>query len=223
MVQMDEGRDRVLQRDALRLAFLRRLYDETDGSTRAMVPLDQLAEALNLGRADAARILDYLRAEGLAGVAGAGPLVEITHFGVLEVEESIRNPDRGTEHFTPAVIQQTILIGNQISNSSIAFAGGDIQQVHQPGIDVIELTALVRELAALVARLGLSEDEQRAAALDLETVEVQLRSPQPNRAVLREALKSVRTIVEGAIGGAATPEVADLVHRLAHAVDVLMH
>jgi hypothetical protein len=219
---MTDDRDRILRHDGLRLAFLRRLYDETDGNPRVMVHLDQIAKPLELQHAEAMQVLDYLRGEGLAEVRAFGPMIEITHFGIVEVEDSIRQPDRGTLHFSPAVIQQTILIGNQISNSPFAVAGGDIEQVVEAPIDVDAVADLVGELRALVGVLTIPEDRAQVVALDLETVDAQLRSPRPNRGILREALKSTKAIAEGAVGGAATPELVDLLHRLAHMID-LMH
>jgi hypothetical protein len=220
---LTDAKQQVLRRDALRLAFLRRLYDGTDGNPRHMVHLDEIAAPLELGHADAMQVLDYLRGEGLAEVRAFGPLIEITHFGIQEVEESIRNPDRGTVHFSPAVIQQTIFIGNRISNSPIAVASGDVQQAVASAIDLEALANLVRELRASLPSVGIDDDQRLAVILDLESADAQLRSPKPNRAVLREALKSTKSVMEGAIGGAMTPELVDLLHRLGHAIEALVH
>lgn len=64
-----------------------------------------------------------------------------------------------------------------------------------------DLSEAIEKLATeLVARGlgGVAHDIQA----DVETIKAQLKKPEPNRGILRESAKSMRTIIEGAVGGA---------------------
>ena len=77
-----------------------------------------------------------------------------------------------------------------------------------PVLDVAELKALERFISAYQTaqdsgELDQLDPEDRAEmAAEVETLESQRRSPRPKRVIVREALRSIRSIVEQAAGGA---------------------
>jgi hypothetical protein len=218
---MSDRGDELLRRDSLRLAFLRRLYDVSDGNPDAIIPLDQIAAYLGIARQEAWSICDYLSGEYLVELVASGRIA-ITHDGRIEVETTIRDPDRGSNHFTPPVIRQTVIIANEIKNSAIAIESPGAHQT--AGVsDYSALPGLVIELRELVASLGLDADDRAVIDADLQTVDIQLASPKPNLRAVRVVLASTQRILEGAVGGAAAPEVLDLFHRLAQPDRTLPH
>src|SRR5919197_800960 len=104
---------------AQRFAFLKALYDESEGSTRALVPMDVISEQLGFDRQHSAKLADYLADEDLLRYAAAGPMLEITHWGVKEVEEALSAPEEPTEHFPPIVVAQNYLQVGTMSHSQV--------------------------------------------------------------------------------------------------------
>jgi len=102
----------ILEKDKKRYEILRWIFDEADGDESSFVDLRKLidektdySEANRLER-EFETISDYLAGENLIKqIAENGLFVQLTHQGVIEVEESIRNPEKPTEHFSVPVIQ----------------------------------------------------------------------------------------------------------------------
>src|ERR1700674_1281967 len=93
--------DLIVEKQKKRYALLRKIYELTEGVESRIVELE-CPETLDLG--EVLSIIDYLSAEGLVvQLSGNAPLVQISHRGVVEVEESVTNPNRPTEHFLAQV------------------------------------------------------------------------------------------------------------------------
>ena len=88
-----------------RYTLLRKVYDEAKGSQHNPAPFFSIAEKEGLSREEAEDIYYYLFEERLIKDFAVGTSVVITHRGIVEVEESIRNPGKPTEHFTPSITQ----------------------------------------------------------------------------------------------------------------------
>ncbi len=74
-------------------------------------------------------------------------------------------------------------------------------------------TAVLAELRTVLA--SAVEDEDRAAAnADIACVEAQLASPRPNEAVVREGLRSLRSVAENLVASGAFQGLLELVQRL---------
>lgn len=88
-----------------RYLLLRKLYERSGGSERVNINFFSLAKEEGLSKEDAQDIYDYLWKEELIGDRRAGGGVAISHRGIIEIEQSISNPQRPTEHFAPTVVQ----------------------------------------------------------------------------------------------------------------------
>lgn len=88
-----------------RYLLLRRLYEESRGSTRVSINFFDLAKKEGLSKEDALDICDYLLREGLIGDRRAGGGVSISHKGRKEIEQSISNPQWPAEDFPPTIVQ----------------------------------------------------------------------------------------------------------------------
>lgn len=102
---MKNTAQRIQERQAHRYRLLRQLYDKVDGVIGVSVPFSELSEDAGLNENDADAALDYLSQEGLVSLDSFGPMVSITHQGIVEVEQSINKPERSTEHFSNQIIQ----------------------------------------------------------------------------------------------------------------------
>ena len=76
-------------------------------------------------------------------------------------------------------------------------------------ISVIDVTQALQQIVTELAATGRG-DVAHAIQADVETLKVQLAKPEPNRTILREAAGSVKSVIEGALGGiigtAMTPQ-----------------
>jgi hypothetical protein len=70
-----------------RFAFLRAVYDETGGTTDRMVQMNEIGGKLGFGEELTDKIVSYLIGENLLEWAAMGGLIELTHWGLKEVEE----------------------------------------------------------------------------------------------------------------------------------------
>jgi len=102
------------------------------------------------------------------------------------------------------VENQTVIHG--MSNSQVQQGTSHSNQavVQAPGVDGAAIANFVAELRKQVDTLGLSEGARQEIEADIATVEVQGRSPKPRAVIIKEALKSIRSILENAAGGTLT-------------------
>ena len=70
-------------------------------------------------------------------------------------------------------------------------------------IDLAAVRSFVQTLRQTIDDLALDPDSRREAEAELRTVESQIASPRPKSSIIREGLKSLRQILEGAAGSAA--------------------
>jgi hypothetical protein len=205
---------------AQRFAYLRAVYDETDGTADRMVQMNEIGGTLGLDDELTDKIVNYLIGENLLEWAALGGLIELTHWGLKEVEEVLSAPQQPTEHFLPLVVAENVLQIGSMTNSQVQQrTSGSIQTL--TSVDVDGLGALLTELRARIAELDLREEERAEVEADLTTIDAQLGSPQPKAAILRESLASVRSIVEGAVGGGlvmASPQLMHTLETLGHAI-----
>jgi hypothetical protein len=92
----------IVAKQTKRYRTLLEMYEITDGNAGKDVHPSTLRERLGLSEDELHRVFDYLDAEGLIK---RGASLQISHKGIIEIEDSIQNPNRRTEHFMSVVIQ----------------------------------------------------------------------------------------------------------------------
>ena len=179
-----DDRAKVIATQRNRWTFLRNLYEAQEQLPAGQM---QAESATDVGRAiglsdnaEIDRIFTYLADAGLIKPIAQGPLLRITVSGIDAVERALAAPEESTEHFLPV----NVLNG----------AGDGSQPVDCQG-----LRSLLPQLRD--ALHPLSGDDAAVALAHVETLEAQIKSPAPSHAIVRESLKSLRTILEGAGGG----------------------
>lgn len=180
-----------------RFQFLRRLYEETEGSKFNRVDSYQVGEKHGFDRDLTDKITQYLNDENLIKFVGLNTsLIEITHEGVREVEEALSNPDAPTTHFPPL----NIIIGPVI-NSPIQQGSPQATQEVIIGEDKCEeLKGLLQSLKESIDKLGLEAQAKSDLQADIQTIEAQMSSSKPKLTIITECVGSIRNILEGAAG-----------------------
>ncbi|HSH59142.1 MAG TPA: hypothetical protein VK988_05765, partial [Acidimicrobiales bacterium] len=161
---------------------------------------------------EASAVVEYLSAEGLIEHE-MGNQASITHAGVVEVEEALEHPSRPTEHF-PAVnlvMVQGSVVGSQIQAGTI---GSEQQQQVQLLQEREAVTQFLAELRTALASAAVEDEDRAAANADISCVEAQLASPRPNAAVIREGLRSLRSVAENLVASGAFQGLLELAQRL---------
>jgi hypothetical protein len=216
-VNADDGDEmNIRQKDEQRLAFLHRLYELVEGSTSRMFPQSEVGAALRFDDNTVEEIVEYLSDKYLVERRAFGGMIGITTYGVDEVEEALRGPREGTEHFAFAVINN-VLIAERIEGSQIQLGTSHSAQTMQTA-DLELVGELVRELRAAIAELEFEDETTVDVTADLNSLESQLGKSAPKPSVIRELLTSVRHTLEGA-GGGVLAEHADKIGNLVEKID----
>jgi hypothetical protein len=124
----------IAKRRADRLRVLQAVFDAAGGATSEVVrvaPTIQLQ--LELSHQDLQAACDYLVGEHLIkplATINEAPVyitVQLTHRGVVEMEQSISSPDRPTKHL-PSAVSVISIMNSTIINSPIQSASPDGHQ-----------------------------------------------------------------------------------------------
>jgi hypothetical protein len=177
--------DSVLEKQRKRYLLLLRIYELTDGDERKILMLETPE---GLDENEVMTIVDYLSGEGLVQhLADEAPLIRISHQGVVEVEQSLLNPQGSTEHFAAPVIQH--YHGNV---GSVQTGNAAVANVTQ-NIGDREISDLLKQLRQHLA------DEPEASREGNELVDglqAEVKANSPNRSRVRLYLKGLETFVK---------------------------
>lgn len=196
----------------MRLDFMRLLYEVTGGSPGVDVAARDLGQQLCWDEDGTDLVVEYLLNEALLEMLAFGPVVAITHRGVVEVEQALQNPDGPTEHFAPInIINMGSMHGFQIQQG-----GTDNRQSNDLGSEnVAEMVGLIAEFRALLGRINLGEDDSSETEAELDTAERQLQSSRPKWRAIRDNLQRVAQIFsEASTTAENTEKLIGILNRL---------
>jgi hypothetical protein len=185
-----------------RFLFLQKVYDESEGDTSCIGSIDEIGQQLGMDDLTAGRIAQYLIDEGLLEARGLGGTIGISHEGVLEVEEALSNPDKPTQHFLPLNIIHVHTMNNSVIQQGTT---NSTQNITITSDNISDLKSFLNDLKIALQKMQLSVDAQGEVLAEITTLEAQTNSPKPKRTIIGEALKSLRSILEGVAGNFATP------------------
>lgn len=200
--------DPLAERTLHRFRFLKYLYEATRGCELADVPHADIMLGAALSEDDFRAALIYLMNEGVVG--GPRGSAWLTHAGVVEIEAALSQPDRPTEHFPVNIIHIERMSHSQIQQAT----AGSTQVGTFTSPDLAAVAEFVRGLKDLLPQLGLTGDDEAVAQSDIATIEAQLSSPRPKAEIIKESLRSIRNIAEGAVGSMAASGIVAGVARL---------
>jgi hypothetical protein len=200
-------RSDVQKKQATRYAMLRKLHDATRGLRDNIVGFFDLATEEGLTDDEAQDTYEYLSDEGLLQPMTLGGGVSITHAGVREVEQSILNPRRATDHFSPAVINIYGAVGGVQTG-----AHSTMHSTQQNMASREETAAALHELQPYTRALP---DEARAEVEELlRLIEEEATREKPNRV----RLKAFSGELSRMLPTAPSSAVADVISRLSIAI-----
>ena len=194
-----------------RFDFLRLMYESTQGDQHEIVSLSNIAQELNLEEREAYRIAQYLDGEHLIGFITMGGGLGITHYGVVEMERALSEPDKPTEHFLPInVIHVEHMVGSQIQQGTM----NSIQTgIFDPNT-TDQIKRFIEVLKVELPKLNFDEITEAEVRADTASIEAQLNSPKPKMNIVRGALLSLRAILEGIGGNLATSGLLQLLSNV---------
>ena len=102
----------IIEQNKQRFAILATLYQESKGESQVSIDAEILLQKLNIEKEEFTKALNFLQNERLIKVVGTiytGWLysIEITHTGILEVEQAFSKPTESTHHFPSQVFNNT--------------------------------------------------------------------------------------------------------------------
>jgi len=196
------------QKKKNRFLFLEKIYKDGKGSSNAVFSMWDIGRDLSITEDETSEIVDYLINENLLEPYGLGGTIHLSHWGIKEVEEAIEHPDKETEHFLPINIISIGTMTNSTlqqgtSHSSIAFGG---QQL-------IDLEDIIKSIKAISESLDISLELHKELYSELQTLEIQKESPKPKSIIIKESLKTIRSLMESVIGNAITPSIIGQINQ----------
>lgn len=94
-------------------------------------------------------------------------------------------------------------------------AENPIQLVAASAVNVDEIKAIIAKVKEAADEVDLAPEQASELRADLATVESQVQSPKPKRAIIKQSLASIRTILEGASGNVIGAMIPELVAKIA--------
>jgi hypothetical protein len=186
------------EKRAVRLKLLHEVYRITGGDRLHEVGLIKVGDELGINKEDTRREFDYLFEEGLLKYGSRGPQmsVNITHFGVKEVEEALSNPNDSTKYF-PALnliiqvdkIDQSTNIYGDVDHSNISAHSSNVTQRTGQGAEILGLLDEIFKKLQDDATLPHAVREDCLA--DMETLRREMDRQTPRTGILRELLSSL--------------------------------
>ncbi len=112
---------------------------------------------------------------------------------------------KGEKEAASSVIYQIENIFGQISHSQIQQkTKNSSQEITNQTIDIKELLGVLNSVKENLEKLNLNSDESAEAEASISTIEAQTRSSKPSNTIIKESLKSLKSILENIAGNVAS-------------------
>ena len=155
--------------------FLFQVFQQTKGDTSVQVSMYDIGEVLGLDRDAALNVAEALIGSQRVEIRTLSGGIGISPDGIAEMQQ---------------------LYGDRIAPADQAIRLGD-----EPILDQIRCQAvkeLIAGFKAKVGNLGLDFDRLNELMADVKTIDAQLESSRPKAAIIRECLRSLKSVVEKA-------------------------
>lgn len=189
--------DILTKKRADRFQFLNKLYEVTGGNKMRFPNMYELGDQIGISREETNNVTDYLQGEGLIEHKTIGGGIAITHYGVVEVENALSKPTIETQYF-PAVVN--ILNVQNMTNSQIQQGTeASTQSYAASSNDLSVIKEIISLLKNEINDLPIDSNQKSEISAEVATVEAQLNSSNPKKVILKESLKTIRSIFEGIV------------------------
>lgn len=201
---------RVEQKQQQRYAVLRKVYEVTDGRPLASTNFREVAKDLDFAEDDARSAVDFLIEEGLLQWRGSGGGVSITHAGLVEVEASIKKPERETEHFTPSEFS---LVLHQTFHGPVgAVQTGTTNTATVTQTIDTDVRSLIQQLHTQAE--GLPEPKRSEAHESIKELEAASGAEKKNRPYIQFLLAQLTTLLVATLSSGAGGVLTELGKKL---------
>ncbi len=165
--------DFVLEKQKQRYRFILEVWKTVKGSTNEGAHLYSIGHTLGFTFEEVQDLHYYFNAEGFFLRNTAGLEVTLSHTAIVEIENSILNPTKSTEHFPSTVIQNFHApVGSvQTGNHNISNVN---QNIGQNLPEIFEQLAILKKEFQFLPR---GEREEAIEVIDAISVEVQSEKP----------------------------------------------
>jgi len=171
---MNENQQIVEKKQKRRYELLLELWKASEESEDKWISFMEIAKSKCFNEKEANDIYYYFNNEGFFRYKTLHYFkVVLSHRAIVEVENSLSNPEQSTEHFPSTVIQNFhASVGSvQTGNNNIANVN---QNIGQNFSEILEQLAILRSQFQLLPN---EEREEAIEVIDAITVEVQSESP----------------------------------------------
>jgi hypothetical protein len=186
---MNSDLARVQEKQKKRYQLLRRVYDLADGQVTP-IRFFSIAEQEGFNKQDAEDAYHYLIGEGLIESFSATGSVLLTHLGIIEVEHSIMNPNRATEHFATSIIQHFNAPVGAVQNA--AYSTANVNQTI--GVSSHEVFDLIQQLRHHVEALPTGQRQE--AEEFVEGLVVEANSVAPNKTTVKALISALGSTLQ---------------------------
>jgi hypothetical protein len=208
----------IEQRQANRLIVLNAINEASGGSENTSVSGQDLMNELGLTDQELGDACKFLEAEHL--IKGTRTtwghftpyIVNMTHRGIKEMEQSLQSPTEPTQHF-PAAVSIVHVEGNLIGSPIQSGSPGARQEVTSE-INIEGIRDFLGRLKEVTSELDLPDEKERELKAEISTLEAQVDSPKPKRQIIRESIHSIRAILEGTGGALAATGLLDILQHI---------
>ena len=140
---MNENKELVLKKQKRRYEFLLELWKVVKGSLHEQANLYVVAGSLGFSLEETWELHSYFSEKGFFAMETSGLDITLSHSAIVEIENSLTNPQQSTEHFPATVIQNfNAPVGSvQTGNHSISNVN---QNIGQNFSEILEQLAIIR-------------------------------------------------------------------------------
>lgn len=187
--------DALTKKKTDRFRYLNLLYERSGGQRLKFLDMWNLGAELGIDRDDTHALVDYLVGEHLAEHRGIGGIIGITHHGIVEVERALSEPEAPTKYFPPVINVLNIhsVVASQIQQGT--HGSSQVQTVSTNETEAIRV--LLTALKERLPELPLSPEDKAEAESEIQTLDAQLRSSKPKSVIVKESLRTLRSLLEG--------------------------
>ena len=107
-----------------------------------------------------------------------------------------------TYEVIPTIVRQCmtqINVGGNVGNLIGTVSGGDVQMIYTPN-DLADIRSLITDIFDQRKEIGLTPEKLTELEAEVQTIQTQLAKQTPNHSIIKEAGKTIRNILEGAVG-----------------------
>ena len=167
-------------------SYLAELYHLTAGDLNAQVSMYDVGAALNMEKTEAGKLAEDLIGSGLVEVKTLSGGIGITALGIERI--------------------QAAGLAGDVSAGALSLGSSSVLETE--GREAV--ATVLQEIKSALSQQNAPYDRTEEMVIDIKTIEVQLLSPSPKTAIVREILRSLGQ----SLGSTGSTELSDTIDRM---------